>query len=236
MLGWRLGGCVIDRRAADRHHIGLAARVVDRHRVLARDRGRRLESVAVVGAVVTSGAEHRLPLRGGLFEQQVLRLLETGLAELDGLLAQPPAGAHDLVGVGVDDRRVLVDRVVVGAVGARARSFVDVDGRPRRERGDVLDVEVRLAAARPGRLAAVDRDHVQPLEHARGRGSAEVARVERLDVRAQERLELVDGDVLARTEVAAAVEPEGAVRVGDLIVGQPTELVGRRGGARAGPR
>ena len=95
--------------------------------------------------------------------------------------------------------------------------------RLRGDRGDVLDVEDRLAAAGACRLAAVDRDHVQPLEHARGGGGAEVAGVERLDVRAREGLELVEGDVLAGAEVAAAVEPEGAVAVGDLVVGQAAE-------------
>ena len=163
-------------------------------------------------------------------------MLEPWLAEFDGLLAQAPARAHDLVLVSVDDRRVVIDRVVVDAVSPGAGPFIDVDGRPGRDRRDVLDVEVRLAAARPGGLAPVDGDYVQPLEHARRRARTEVARIERLDVRAQERLEFVERDVLARAEIAAAVEPECAVRAGDLVVCEPTELAGRRGGARAGLR
>src|SRR6202034_2135626 len=138
-----------------RHHVGLAARVVDRHRALALDRGGGLRGVAIVAAVVAGRGEYRLPLRGGLLEQFVLGLLQAGLPGLDGLLAQPPAGAHHLVGVGADDGRVLVHRVVVGAVGAGARALVHVDGGLGGERRDVLDVEYRLSAARAGRLAAV---------------------------------------------------------------------------------
>jgi hypothetical protein len=58
VLKRRLGGRVIDSRAADRHDIGLASRVVHRYRVLAGDRGGRLERVAVIGAVVPGGGEH----------------------------------------------------------------------------------------------------------------------------------------------------------------------------------
>ena len=50
------------------------------------------ELVAVIAAGVSGGGEDRLALRGGLLEQQVLGLLDAGLAELHGLLAQAPAG------------------------------------------------------------------------------------------------------------------------------------------------
>jgi hypothetical protein len=193
-----------------------------------------------VGTGVSGGGEDRLPLGRGLLEQQVLCLLQTRLAELDVLLAQTPARADHLGGVGLDHRQVLVDRVVLDPVDPVARALVDVDRRVRRERRDILDVEQGLTAPRPGRLAAVDLDHVQPSDHRQRLRGAEIAAVERLDVRAQERLELVDVDRLAGAEIADVVQAEGAVRVGDLIVGQAAEALrgGRRRRARrrgAGP-
>ena len=81
-------------------------------------RRRGFERVAVVGAVVPGRREHGLPLSDGLLEQEVLGLLQAGLSRLDGLLAQAPARADDLVAVGVDDRGVLVGGVVDHTVGA----------------------------------------------------------------------------------------------------------------------
>src|SRR5205807_5502312 len=104
---------------------------------------RRLEGVAVVAALVAGGREDGLALGGRLLEDDVLGLLDAGRALLDGLLAEPPARRHDLVDVVVDDLGVLVERAE-----GRVRSLVDVDARARRERGDVLDVENRLAEAR----------------------------------------------------------------------------------------
>ena len=78
------------------------------------------------------------------------------------------------------------------------------------------------------RLAAVDHVQVQAAQHLGRPRGAEVTGVERADVRAQERLELVHGDPLAGTGIAGVVEAGRAVGVGDLVVGQPAEL---RGGA-----
>ena len=66
---------------------------------------------------------------------------------------------------------------------------------------------------------------VQAAEHRRGLGRAEVARVEGLEVARRERLQLVDGDVLADAGVAGAVQAEDAVRVRDLVVGQAAEVL-----------
>jgi hypothetical protein len=85
-------------------------------------------------------------------------------------------------------------------------------------------------------LAAIDRDHAQPIEHGGRLARPEIAGIERADVRAQKRLKLVQGDVLARAEIAAVVEAERAVRLGDLIVGQPAECLSVRGGVVAGRR
>ena len=152
---------------------------------------------------------------------------------LQRLLADRPAGRHDLVAVGIDDRRVLVERVVDVGVGVRRRARVDVDLRAGGDRRQILDVEARLAGAGPERLTAVDPEHVQAPHHPGGPRGAEVARVEGADVRAQERLELVDGDPLAGTGIAGGVEAGRAVRVGDLVVGQPAELGGGAGGVGA---
>ena len=190
--------------------------------------GGGLLRVAVVRAVVAGGREHGLALRGRLLEQVVLGFLEALLPGLQGLLAEAPAGRDDLVAVGVDDRRVLVERVVDVGVGVRRRAGVDVDLGAGRDRRQILDVEARLAGAGSVRLAAVDRVQVQAPDHLRRPRGAEVAGVERADVRAQERLELVDGDPLAGTGIAGVVETGRAVGVGDLVVGQPAEL---RGGA-----
>ena len=73
---------------------------------------------------------------------------------------------------------------------------------------------------------------VHAAEHRGGLRRAEVAGVERLEVGRRKRLELVDRDVLAGAGVAGAVEAEDAVGVGDLVVGQAAELLGR--GCRVG--
>jgi len=91
----------------------------------------------------------------GLLEQQVLSLLHAGLGHLGQLLADAPARGDNLVDVLVHDLRVLVQ-----AAGGGVRGLVDVDVRLRGDRGDILDVEVRLVvrAAGPGlNLAAVNR-------------------------------------------------------------------------------
>ena len=77
----------------------------------------------------------------------------------------------------------------------------------------------RIASPLPaaGGLPAVDRDHVQPAEHAGRRCRPEEAGIECPDVRARERLELVDGDPLPGAEVASLVEAERAVGVADLV-------------------
>ena len=139
-----------------------------------------------------------------------------------------------LVAIGVDHRGVVVDRVVDQPVGPRAGALVDVDRGVRRHRREILDVEVRLTAARSDRLAAVDRDHVQAAEHGRRLGGAEETGVERAHVGVGERLELVQRDVLALAEVAVVVQAEGAVGPRDLIVGQPVVLLGIRGRGGAG--
>ena len=226
VLGGRLGG-VVDRRASGSHDVRLARRVVD-----GQDRGdrrRRPERVAVVAALVPGGREDRLPLGRGLLEDDVLGLLYPRRALFEALLAEPPARGHDLVDVVVDDPGVLVERAEGGV-----RGLVDVDARARSERRDVLDVEDRLARARPAARASVHVDRVEAAEHRRSAGRAEVARVEGLEIARRERLQLVDGDVLARAGVAGAVEAEDAVRVGDLVVGQAAEVLGGRG--RVGAR
>ena len=116
--------------------------------------------------------------------------------------------------------------------------LVDVDTRLRGDRRDVFDVQCGLARPETGLLAAVDGDDVLAAEHLLGSRSAEIARVEHLDVRRRVRLELEDGDGLAGSEVTGAVQAVQPVRGSDLAVGQAARarcraLCGRAGGRGA---
>ena len=126
---------------------------------------------AGVAAGVAGGVQERLPLRGRLLEEVALGLLDARLAVLRLLLARlAPARGDDLVAVFVDHRRDLRE-----FAGERFRGLVHVDARAGRHRGDVLDVEDRLAFAGPLRRAPFDRDHAEAADHARRGGCPEVA-------------------------------------------------------------
>ncbi len=226
MFGSWLGG-VVDGRSPYGQDVGLAGGIESREQVLPGGRSGGPPLVALVVAGVSCRRQDSLALGCGLLEQQVLSLLHAGLGHLGQLLADAPARGDNLVDVLVHDLRVLVQ-----AAGGGVRGLVDVDVRLRGDRGDILDVEVRLVvrAAGPGlNLAAVNRDDRQPAAgknafrtgHLCCLGGAEIARVEVLHVGRQERLQLVHGDVLALSEVSCPVKPESTVGVGDLVVGEP---------------
>ncbi len=212
-----LGG-VGDRRPAHPEHVRLARDFPRRDGVLAA-LGRRFPVVffAAVAAVVAGGAEERLALRGSLLEEEAQGLLRAGLPGGLLLLAcLAVAGGDDLVAVFVDHRRDLRHFPPRGF-----RVLVHVDVGAGRHRGDVLDVEQRLpVGARALGDASFESDHGQPPEHRARRRGAVVAGVEALNVRAGEWFLLEHPDVHPGAGVPGAVEAEGTVGVGDLVVRQ----------------
>ena len=164
-----------------------------------------------------------------MLEQQVLRLLQPPVSHLRRLLAFAPARGDDPVPIGVDDRRVLPERVGL-------RGDVDVDVGPGRKGREILDVEVRLTAPRAIGLSAPSLVDMEPAHHSGCLRGAEIARLEVREVGPQEGLELVDGDPLAASVVALLIEIARTVRVGELGVGEAVVMGRRRGGVRAGHR
>ncbi len=211
----------IEGDPADAEDVGLARRVVDGEVGGSRRRRAELGGGAAVRPGVPCGRQDRLALGGCLLEDRVLELQAARGAHLRLGLALRPARRHDVRPILRDDLVVLVDLAVLGV-----RRLVDEDPRLRGERDDVLDVEGRLEA-RPAEAEPVDAHSA----HLATLGPPEVAALEGRDVPLLVRLELVDGDRLARPEVATREQRGEAVHVGDGVVGPP---VGADGGRKRG--
>ena len=138
--------------AADPAHERLARWIVDRQPCVGQRPGL---AVAVLGALIATGGEDRLPLRGRFLEQGALGLRVAWRHER---LALAPRRGHHASPVLGDQR---VPRVVVARSrrrGGRIRSLVDQDRRLGGEPDHLLYVERRLALAGTSAGAAIDRD------------------------------------------------------------------------------
>jgi hypothetical protein len=213
-----------DGGAPDGDHIGLAAGVEHRQRVLA-GRGwgagprcrRRRRCHRRTRRPTGPG---RRPARRGSSRPAGCRARPTRVS----LLALGPTRGHDLVDVVVDDG-VCTRRYRRSVVGG----LVDVDVGPRGHGRDVLDVEDGLVAARDrwaGPPSTVDREAASGRLPLGGGAWPRRSRCRRSRCPCWRRARARRWRCALPAGVPGLVEPEGAVGVGDLVVGEATEGLG----------